>query len=501
MNKLLDKHEGKFTRFLEIVPGFLAWIIIFGPAIGGLVAPSLVAYTLMFFLAYWFIKSFKAALFATAGYFKVREWEKTNWREKWKKDKTKTSLDYDKVKHVVIIPNYNESVGILSRTLDAFSRQKQIKMENLYLFLAMEERAEGSKERAKKLIKKYKGHFGYLGYTMHPEGIVGEIKGKASNAAWGAKRAKEYLDRKGIDINSVTVTSCDSDAQFAPHYFATLSYHFAINENRYVRFWQSPIFWYNNIHKVPFPIRIVGTIGHAIHLSDLQEPNKLIFNYSCYSLSFVMLHKAGYWHTDIIPEDWHLFLQTFFNNEGKVEVEPIYVPTHIDAPEGATWFGSIKNRYEQCKRHAWGASDIPYVVKESIRHKEIPMSRRLGRVYKMFETHLVWSTNWFILTLGATLPLILNPAFARTSLGYNLPRMAEGVLRVTLLALIVMIAIDLLLRPKHAKPKTLLQGIKEAVQWMTLPVVTLPMSVLPGLHAQTMLMFGKRLEYKVTEKI
>ena len=182
-------------------------------------------------------------------------------------------------------------------------------------------------------------------------------------------------------------------------------------------------------------------------------------------------------------------------------VEPLYLPTSIDAPEAKTWFGSLKNRYEQCKRHAWGATDIPYAIKESIKHTEIPFINRASRVYKIFETHVIWSTNWFLLSLGATLPVIVNPAFSRTSLGFTLPRVAETVLTICLLALVVMIIIDLMLRPKEMRPKGVFAAVKEVIQWVTLPIITLPLSVLPGLHAQTMLMMGKKLEYRVTEKV
>lgn len=501
MNKLLDKHEKGFTRFLEFLPGVLAWGIILMPAVGGLLAPNVAAYFFLAFVAYWFFKSFKSAFFSVLGFFIVSDWEIIDWKVKWKNDNTANKLHWDKIKHVVIVPNYNESVEVLSRSLSGFAKQKQVDRNNLFVILAMEKRAPGAQKRAEILIDKFKSKFGYVQATYHPAGLPGEIIGKASNEAWAAKKARIMLKEKGIDINNVTITSCDADAKFHPHYFAALNYSFSVNKDRYERFWQSPIFWYNNIHLVPFPIKMLGVIGHAIHLSDLQEPSRLIFNYSCYSLSFKLLDDVGYWHTNIIPEDWHLFLQAFFKTRGKASVEPIYLPTYIDAPHARTWFGSLKNRYEQCKRHAWGATDIPYAVKESIRHTEIPLMKRVARIYKMVETHVIWSTNWFVLTLGATLPVLINPAFSRTSLGYNLPRMAEAVLTICLFALAVMVIVDLLLRPKEAKPKTVFAAVKEVVQWATLPLITLPLSVLPGLHAQTMLMFGKRLEYKVTEKV
>ena len=498
---LLGKYEKRFSRLLEIFPGLTAWSIILAPAIGGLFIPNVIAYAVIIFLAYWFYKSFKSAFYSFKGYFILKDWETINWHKKWKKDKTPSSLNWDDIKHIVIIPNYNESEKVLSKTLDAFANQEQIDKNSLLVFLAMEARAHGAKTRAKNLIKKYKDKFGFITTTFHPDNLPGEIRGKGSNETWAAKEAKKALNKAGIPIENVTVTSCDADARFHPRYFAALAYSFATDHKRYLKFWQSPIFWYNNLNRVPFPIRMIGIIGTALHLSDLQEPSKLIFNYSCYSLSFKLLHGVGYWHTDIIPEDWHLFLQTFFENKGQVVVEPLYLPTSIDAPEAKTWFGSLKNRYEQCKRHAWGATDIPYAIKESIKHTEIPFINRASRVYKIFETHVIWSTNWFLLSLGATLPVIVNPAFSRTSLGFTLPRVAETVLTICLLALVVMIIIDLMLRPKEMRPKGVFAAVKEVIQWVTLPIITLPLSVLPGLHAQTMLMMGKKLEYRVTEKV
>lgn len=498
---LLGKYEKKFERLLEILPGSIAWTIILAPAIGGLFVPKIIAYGVIAFLTFWFYKSFKAAFFSLKGYLIVGEWKTINWYKKWKKEKTTNSLNWDDIKHVIIIPNYNESEKTLSKALQSFANQEQIDKKSLLIFLAMEERVDNARRKAKSLINKYKDEFGLLTATFHPDNIVGEVRGKASNEAWSAKKAKKILDKKGIPLELVTVTSCDADARFHPRYFASLAYHFAQDTSRYLKFWQSPIFWYNNLNRVPFPIRMIGVIGHAIHLSDLQEPSRLIFNYSCYSLSFKLLDGVGYWHTDIIPEDWHLFLQTFFENKGEIEVEPVFLPTSIDAPEAKTWFGSLKNRYEQCKRHAWGATDIPYAIKESIKHSEIPLLTRLFRIYKILETHVIWSTNWFLLSLGATLPVIINPAFSRTSLGYNLPRAAETVLTICLAALAVMIAIDLMLRPKEIRPRSSLAAVREIVQWITLPIITLPLSVLPGLHAHTMLMVGKKLEYKVTEKV
>jgi hypothetical protein len=489
-------------RFLEMLPGITAWLLILFPIWGALLIPKIVAYFTIAFLVYWFYRSFSAAILGIRGFIKIKKDRKANWHEQYLKDRKSDSLVWKEIKHLIIIPNYNESVEKISQTLDCLAQQKEINKNQLAVVLAMEERAEGAHQRAAELVKKFKNKFGLLLPTFHPANILGEIKGKASNEAWAAKEAKKILvDKQGLDINKITITSCDADACVNPKYFAALTYYFAISSERYLRFWQSPIFWHNNYWRIPAFTRIVGTMGNVIHIANLQEPHGIFFNYSTYSSSLKLLDDVGYWHTDIIPEDWHIFLQTFFHKHGQVEVQPIFLPTSIDAPEGKTYFASLKSRYLQCKRHAWGATDIPYAIKQAFKHPEIPFLVKLFRIYKLIETHLIWSTNWFILTLGAWLPALINPVFKQTTLGYNLPKISRLILTTCLLSLLVIVVLDYSLRPKAQKKLTFWYYLREIVQWVFMPVASLFLSVLPGLESQTQLMVGKRLEYKVTEKV
>jgi len=501
LRQLLEKHEAKTQRALEMLPGTATWIVIFFPLWGGLFIPKIVAYFTIAFLVYWFYRSFQGMFLGIRGYFKIRRSEKIDWFQKYLEEKQEGSLPWEKIKHLVLIPNYNESVEKISRTLDHLADQKNFKKEQMIVVLAMEERANGSHERAEQLVESYRQKFGRLLVTYHPDGIVGEVKGKASNEAWAAKWAKKLLvDQEGEDIENIVITTCDADACFHSKYFSALTYAFATNRNRYFRFWQSPMFNHNNFWKIPAFVRIVSTLSNVLHLSFIQEPTNLFLNYSTYSLSLSMLDRTGYWDTDVIPEDWHIFLQCFFAQHGKVEVEAIFLPTSIDAPEDKTYLGSLKSRYQQCKRHAWGATDIPYAVKQAIRHPEIPFLSRFFRVYKIIECHLLWPTNWFILTLGAWLPPTINPIFEQTTLGYNLPRIARIVLTACLPSLLVIILLDIALRPKKVKIPFWL-FIAEFLQWVFMPVASLLMAILPALDSQTRLLLGKRLEYKVTEKV
>jgi len=502
MKGIIERYDSRVQRFLEILPGTLAWTIILFPLWGAFFIPKTVAYFTIGFLVFWFYRSFQAAFLGLAGYIKIRRAEKTNWQQQHKKDKDEKSFEWDEIKHLIVIPNYNESVKKLSTTLDCLVKQKNINKNHLLVVLAMEERAEGSHKRAKELVKRFEGQFGELMTTFHPDGLPGEVRGKASNEAWGAKQAKEILmKKKNFDIDKMTITSCDSDACFHPKYFSALTYQFTLNPERDYRFWQSPIVWHNNYWRVPAFVRIVGTMGNITHISHCLEPENLYLNYSTYSASLKMVDGVGYWHTDIIPEDWHIFLQCFFHNQGKVEVESLFLPTSIDAPEGRSYLGSLKNRYLQCRRHAWGCTDIPYAIKEAFKHPEIPIWTRIFRIYKLVETHIIWSTNWFILTLGAWIPTLVNPVFKQTALGHNLPRISRIILTICLLFLFVIIVLDYSLRPKKPKDFPRWKSALEYLQWILMPFAALFMSVLPGLHSQTQLMTGKKMEYRVTEKV
>ena len=117
----------------------------------------------------------------------------------------------------------------------------------------MEEReGEAGREKAAQLKREYAGRIGRILATFHPWGLPGEVVGKSSNENWAARRAKEtVVDREGLNIDYVTITSCDADTVFDLKYFACLTYKFALEPKRYRRFWQAPIFFYNNIWEVP----------------------------------------------------------------------------------------------------------------------------------------------------------------------------------------------------------------------------------------------------------
>jgi hypothetical protein len=498
---MVNKNTKRY-RLWEMIPGFFAWMTILFPIWGAIFFPRAVAYFVIAFLLYWLYQSFKSATFALIGYFKIRHATKTNWLELFKDKFLASWLKYAQIHHVIIISSYKEPVEVIEMAVSSLAAQIDINLKKLHVILAQEQRAgrENNQKTIDYFSKKYRGVFGDLIFTEHPPDIPGETAGKHSNERFAAKYfKKKYIDTGKYNIKHLTLTSCDVDTIFHPKYFSALTYNFASNPSRYHRFWQSPIFWHNNINQVPALIRITGILGNVIHIANIQEPDGLFFNYSCYSSSFHLIDHSGYWDPDMIPEDWHIFLQAFFATSGKALVEPIFLPTVVDAPDGKNYFDALKNRYTQCVRHAWGAIDIPYAIEQSRQHPEIPFITRALRIFKLIQTHFIWSSNWFILTLGTSLPVILNPKFFQTTFGFNLPRISNIILTICLIPLVVLIILDWKLRPPRQK-KGFLNIVKNILQWPLMPIATLTMSVLPGLHSHTRLFLGRRLDYKTTNK-
>jgi hypothetical protein len=484
----------RLYRLLEILPGFFSWSLILFPVWGSLTIPVAVAYYIIAFDVYWLYRSFSVGILATLSFFKLR----ANQNYDWMKDVDDFG-DYKKVQHIVIIPNYKEPIYILKRTLNALKTQT-FPTKNIHIVLGFEEReGDEAKEKSKILTEEYGGYFGSFISTFHPV-LPNEVVGKSSNMAWAAKSAKrEIIDEKGNDINYFTITSEDVDARFHEQYFAALTFKFLDNPKRYTQFWQPAILYYNNIWDIPAPIRVFSTIATITQIGFLHRKDRLI-NFSTYSTSLKLIDSIGYWDTDVIPEDYRIFFKSYFKTKGAISVDPIFLPVYADAACSKTFGKTMINQYEQVKRWAWGTSDDPWIISHWLKAKDIPFWDKTMRVIKVLEDHFLWPVNWFAITVGATLPPLLNETFARTVLGKRLPQTSSTILTLTLISLIISIIIDWKQRPGREKI-SLVRKLLMPFEFLLLPIVGLFFNALPGLDAHTRLMLGKYIEYRTTEKV
>ena len=131
----------------------------------------------------------------------------------------------------------------------------------------------------------------------------------------------------------------------------------------------------------------------------------------------------------------------------------------------------------------------------------IKISTKFKKFIFLAETHLFWPISFFVLTVSAIIPPLINPIFKRTVLGFILPKLASAILTLTTLAIVVYIYLDIKLRKKFKQKTKLINLPILIIQWYMLPLVSFVLSSLPALDAHTRLLLGKKLKYKVTEKI
>lgn len=493
-DKIFTRYPIKTQRALEILPGFVSWSLILFPVWGSFFIPLIVAYFVLFYDVFWLYKSFSLAVIAVLAHRNIKKTQETDWLAKSQK-----LSNFQKVYHLIIIPNYQERLETLRKTLTHLTKQT-FPRKRLVVVLAMEEREAGAEQKAQILQKEFGHKFGRFWYTLHPD-FPGEVKGKSSNEAFAGIWAKRKLiDEDGADIDFVTVSSVDADSLFHPQYFSYLTHNFLTNPNRYLSFWQSATVYYNNIWRVPIPIRVLSIIGSIWRTGILVRHDRLTPN-ATYSLSLKLLDQVGYWDTNVIPEDYRIFFKAFYKLGGKVKAEPIFLPTSMDAAESTSYWKSLVNKYEQEKRWAWGVSDDPLFIKWWLTRPNVAFWDKTIHLFKVLEDHFLWPVNWFIITLGATVVSIINPVFKRTMIGYNLPRLSSLILTLCVLGLIVILIIDSRQKPPRPASFPRWRAILLPLEFLILPVAGFFLSTLPGLVAHTKLMLGKRMEYRVTEKV
>lgn len=491
------RHPIRTRRALEILPGFFSWSLILFPIWGSFLIPTFVAYYVITFAIYWLYRSFTMAILSVFAHFKINASERFEWITDLKNNFPKK---WDQTHHIVIIPTYTEPIATLKRTIQALTEQTY-PTKNIHVMVSFEEReGEAALEKAAILKKKFSKHLGNIWTTMHPD-IEGEVKGKSSNTAWGARSAKKLLvDQQKIPLENITITSEDADARFHKKYFANLTYEFLSHNNPYNVIWQGHVSFYNNIWKVPAPVRVMASVFSVTQMYILMRKDRLV-NFSTYSTSLKHIVDIDYWDTDVIPEDYRLFFKSYFAKKGKFHVEPIFMSIYADAAESDGLVETLKNQYQQLARWAWGVSDDAYIIRQYVLTEGIPFWDKTVRVLKVIEDHFLWPVNWFAITISAFFPPLLNPEFSRTMLGKTLPQVTSTVLTLSLISMITIFIIDANKRPPRPKHHNFLSYIIQPLEFLMLPIIGFFFSALPGIDSHTRLMLGKYIEYKVTDKV
>ncbi|MEK7633530.1 MAG: hypothetical protein AAB437_01665 [Patescibacteria group bacterium] len=483
-----------FQRLLEIIVPISSWFLITLPLWLSPFHPAIVAYFIIAFDLYFFSKSLSTAYSSVVSYNEILFHSQIKYDKKLKSLKNANVL-----KHFIIIPNFKEPLHKLDETIQVLIDNDFPNKKNLYLVLAFEKREREAVNKSQLISAKYGNHFNKIISCYHPL-KKNEEPGKASNQTFAAKIVDRYVIKNNFDRKNILITVCDADSKLPKNYFSYLSFEYLRDKDRLFHFYWAPVLLYNNFWQLPFLVRIQATLSSILRLSFLSQKENLI-QVSTYSTNLWMLKKINFWDTDIIPEDWHIFYQAFFTFGKNVRTIPLFTIVNGDAVYSGGTMKTLVNRYEQEKRWAWGVSDVGYVLKRFFQTPNIDFWQKMKRIIFIVETHLFWPVSFFILTISASVPPLINPSFKRTVLGLLLPKLSALILTLSSGMLILYIYLDIKLRQK-VNMKTSVSNLPLLIiQWYLLPVVSFFFSSLPALDAHTRILLGKKLKYKVTEKV
>jgi cellulose synthase/poly-beta-1,6-N-acetylglucosamine synthase-like glycosyltransferase len=479
---------------LEILPTAAVWLIITAPVWAAIVAPEALGFGLIVFSIYWLWKSLGFASGVVIGFWRLHQAQKHDWLA----DGVRLPA-YDQLRHLVILPTYGESEDIVADALHYLTLQ-DVPLERVSVVLAFEERDPMAPARAQRLSERFGSLFQNLLITFHPD-QDGEVRGKSANLTWAARRVQAQLIDTGLlEPEHLIVTVCDADSRLHHRYLAALGCEVLSQPNGDLHIFQPAILFYANHWRLIAPLRALNSIYSLWELARMVPSHRLVTQ-STYSLSWHAVSSVGYWDVDVIPEDSHMCFKVLFHFGQRVKVRPIFLPVYADAAEGATLRRTLENQYHQILRWAWGVSDIPYVAFGAVRAHDMGWRTRVMRVVWYVEEHLMWPSHWFLLTLGGLIPRMINPTYAQSQLGLWQSSLVSAILGLCLPCLILVIFVDWRLRPEHPEGEDAIDVLIGWASFALLPVVGLVLCALPALDAHTRLLFGRRLEYRVTEKV
>jgi hypothetical protein len=490
------------ARLFEAAPGLVTWILILAPAwipiIFQLPGALAVAAAVLFFDIYWLFRSITVVTGVYSTLWRMRRDMAKDWLAICRQDRMAGLTDPLQYYHLCVIPTYTEPYHVLERTVQAIvdsNYPPELKMVGIITRETDKPGWENVARLKEKFGSQLRGFY-HIKDPLEP----GIVVGKSAAMNWGGRWMVRVLTEEGLDLDHVLITDLDSDYRVHPQYFAWISAHHAREPLRDYVIWQPVPLFHNNYWQVPMAVRIMSASTSQWQMFLHSRPHRLVA-FSSYTCSLEFVRRVGYWDKDVIPEDSRFYWKAFFTFGKSFSVKSVYLPLYGDSPNSRDYASTHMSQYNQIKRWAWGITDVPYVLARLFKHPEIPLVLRIRRFLNLFLNHINWIFLPLLLMFGASVPLWVSMDFSLTDVGQTLWSYSGILLTTTLSTVVFFLYFEILLQPPKPADWPLWKRGGVYVQYLAYPIVGLVLSVLPALEAHTRLLFGRYLEYRVTEKV
>ena len=551
--KTTEPKAHRAQRIMEMIPGTLTWITLIGMVVLSFALPIWVAVFIILFDIYWIFRTVYITYYSVVAYRRFQSGKKLDWWERcqnivhplaYEKDlntriellsgelKEMTScgekrkvkqeitrlleyqkdvqriiatdneiLDWRKIVHVVLFPTANEPASVVEPAIQSVM-DCNFPKQQIIVLLATEEREpeEQRLEKVNYLQNKFKGVFRDFLVTTH-EVSSDELKCKASNATYAAKKLMVYLNEHEIDYTRVIFSNFDCDSVCHAQYFAALTYAYITDPKRLQRSYQPLPMYHNNLWDTNAFVRVIVTGSSFWHM--FQSTRQQMVTFSSHSEPFDTLVRVNFWPLNMISEDSIIYWKCFAYYHGDYKVQPIYLPVSLDAVLAETYWKTIKNQYKQKRRWAYGIENFPVIMRAIWPDKKIKFGKKCSIAFEMLEGHHSWATSAFILAILGWLPLIFGgPAFNESVLAHNLPFVTRYLMTIAMGGLIISMFLNFFLLPPRPAKYSKKRYIYMFLQWFLAPIIAPTLGAMPAIDSQTRLLFGNYFgEFWVTEKM
>ena len=343
-------------------------------------------------------------------------------------------------RHVFVVPNYNEELGVLHATLDRLASHAHA--QRYTVLLAMEAKEAGAVAKAAALQERYCARFKAVLFAVHTLNPATEMPGKASNVNSAVRQFAATVPP--AERARYMLTVMDADALVPQQYVEGVEEAAAADggAGAELHVYAAPVLFEQNGDAVPALVRMTDFTWGALAMQNLNSWTGVGFPISNYSVSLHLAASVDFWDTwpDAIGEDMHMFIKAYAKTRGAARLHPIFAPINMGHVNADGALASCVARYTQAERHMRGIADTAYALREAVGTRALPAAwRTLVLLFACCEAHLVALVSLMAFIFVPLYYGLLGVAHVKGVHDHALPRAILDNLGRANLALVVLI--------------------------------------------------------------
>ena len=366
------------------------------------------------FYTWWLIRWFEYIVLLSLWYFRYRGYQNLDleniisWKPKtklWKQiylNIKKQNIKFDEIYHWVIIPTFQDPYEMIEDSIKSIVNSKFDNKKIIFTLAWEEKDKENYYNIFNKIKSKYWDNFLLFLDTLHPYWIKWELPWKGSNVTYSAKKCYNEIKKLWINYDKILVSVLDSESIVQDTYFSllTLEYLYTKDYMKDKTIYQPMLFLFNRFFLSSFFSKIIA-ISTTFYI--LAASVKWIWTraQAIQAQSLKSLLQTDFYSVETITEDWHQYYRTYCTFDWKFQVKPVYSYILLEPVIWKTIFESIKLQFNQIKRWAHWALDLPYIVICFLKNKNLLKLRTLYEIFWLIEASVLWGSLQFILFLGS----------------------------------------------------------------------------------------------------